>query len=208
MIPTDRAHFAAAMTRLFAIYGDELTDTLLDAWWGVLAGYDLRDVRWAMNAHATDPDKGRYRPTPADIIRHITESLPAHRAKLRNDRIRLAREKMEPLERELYQLRADLEHGLIPEADQPAARARLNGLSMQIGALTREAGIDDRPRITKAPEGARTIARVLRQLEDGNGDGYWCVVCGRFLPASGGVVVHDDVPHPDNMSFDDGDNPQ
>jgi hypothetical protein len=44
--------------------------------------------------------------------------------------------------------------------------------------------------------------------DDGNGDGYWCVVCGRFLPASGGVVVHDDVPHPDNMSFDDGDNPQ
>jgi hypothetical protein len=39
--------------------------------------------------------------------------------------------------------------------------------------------------------------------------GYWCVVCGRFLPADeGGVIVHDDVPHPDNMMFDEDDNPQ
>lgn len=26
--------------------------------------------------------------------------------------------------------------------------------------------------------------------------GYWCVVCGRFIPAKDGVVVHDSVPHP------------
>ena len=40
-------------------------------------------------------------------------------------------------------------------------------------------------------------------------NGYWCVVCGRFLPADEcGVVVHDDVPHPDNMTFDDEEHPQ
>ena len=105
MTADDRAQFALAMTRLFAIYGDELTDALLDAWFGVLAGYDLREVRVAMSAHVTDPDKGRFRPTPADIIRHITETLPQSRAKLRNAQIREARDRIDPLERELFDLR-------------------------------------------------------------------------------------------------------
>ena len=38
-------------------------------------------------------------------------------------------------------------------------------------------------------------------------EGYCCVVCGRFLLAVDGVVVHDNVPHPD-MTFDDEENPQ
>ncbi len=39
-------------------------------------------------------------------------------------------------------------------------------------------------------------------------DGYWCVVCGRFLPANSGVIVHDNVPHPPTMTFDDEERPQ
>ncbi len=38
-------------------------------------------------------------------------------------------------------------------------------------------------------------------------NGYWCVVCGRFLPSDDGVIVHDDVPHPD-MKFDEEERPQ
>lgn len=38
--------------------------------------------------------------------------------------------------------------------------------------------------------------------------GYWCVVCGRFLPDDAGVIVHDDVPHPNEMTFDEEDKPQ
>lgn len=39
--------------------------------------------------------------------------------------------------------------------------------------------------------------------------GYWCVVCGRFLPEDEyGVVVHDGVPHPAGMCFDDDKTPQ
>ena len=35
-------------------------------------------------------------------------------------------------------------------------------------------------------------------------DGYWCVVCGRHLPADeSGVIVHDEVPHPADMTFDE-----
>ena len=39
-------------------------------------------------------------------------------------------------------------------------------------------------------------------------DGYWCVMCGRFLPSEEGVIVHDDVLHPESMAFDDEDLPQ
>lgn len=46
----------------------------------------------------------------------------------------------------------------------------------------------------------------------GNSDdapcGYWCVVCGRFLPSDGGVIVHDDKPHMESMTFDEEDRPQ
>lgn len=39
--------------------------------------------------------------------------------------------------------------------------------------------------------------------------GYWCVVCGRHLPADeSGVIVHDDVPHPADMTFDEDEQPQ
>jgi hypothetical protein len=39
-------------------------------------------------------------------------------------------------------------------------------------------------------------------------DGYYCVVCGRFLPEEDGVIVHDDVSHPVDMDFGDEENPQ
>lgn len=39
-------------------------------------------------------------------------------------------------------------------------------------------------------------------------NGYWCVVCGRFLPARKGVIVHDNIPHPPMMTFDDEERPQ
>jgi hypothetical protein len=35
-------------------------------------------------------------------------------------------------------------------------------------------------------------------------DGYWCVVCGHWIPADAdAVIVHDRVYHPDIMSFDE-----
>jgi hypothetical protein len=75
----DTHDFGVAMTRLFAIYGEALTDNLLSAWWGVLSSYALDEVKLAMNHHAKDPAAGRFRPTPADIIRHLTETIPAAR---------------------------------------------------------------------------------------------------------------------------------
>ena len=39
-------------------------------------------------------------------------------------------------------------------------------------------------------------------------EGYYCVVCGKFLPEEDGVIVHDDVPHPVDMDFGDEEKPQ
>ena len=40
-------------------------------------------------------------------------------------------------------------------------------------------------------------------------DGYYCVVCGRFLEADEhGVIVHDPISHPDSMTFDEEEKPQ
>lgn len=163
MTPDDRPHFAAAMTRLFAIYGDELTDALLEAWWGVLKAYELREVRLAMNSHATDPDKGRWRPTPADMIRHITDTLPALRGKAYAARIRAARERIAPLEERLLRLEKDVELGLI---EAGAATPEVNGLRMQIGALVREAGINDRPRLTGPAAAPKLLGDSLDGLVD------------------------------------------
>ena len=41
------------------------------------------------------------------------------------------------------------------------------------------------------------------------GDGYHCVICGRFLLADEyGVILHDDIEHPPEMTFDDEEKPQ
>ena len=40
-------------------------------------------------------------------------------------------------------------------------------------------------------------------------DGFWCLWCGRYLEADDdGLIVHDDVEHPPNTTFDEEDRPQ
>lgn len=42
-----------------------------------------------------------------------------------------------------------------------------------------------------------------------NDEGYACVVCGRLIvPDETGVMVHDEIPHPINMLFNDEEQPQ
>lgn len=42
--------------------------------------------------------------------------------------------------------------------------------------------------------------------------GYGCLICGRYLEAEEfeghWLVIHDDVPHPEWMTYDEEDNPQ
>lgn len=39
-------------------------------------------------------------------------------------------------------------------------------------------------------------------------ENYYCVVCGRPIEIVDGVVVHDNISHPSDMTFDEEGNPQ
>ena len=75
-------------------------------------------------------------------------------------------------------------------------------------AEEREACAEVAAWILKMPENdvsAAIRARGARMinLTREEADGYYCVVCGKFLPLENGVIVHDDVPHPADMKFND-----
>jgi hypothetical protein len=72
-----RREFSRSLAQLFAIYGEEITENLLSAWWAILEPYRLDMVQAAMNLHASDIEKGRWKPTPADVRGHLEKTLPA-----------------------------------------------------------------------------------------------------------------------------------
>lgn len=168
MTTDDRAQFALAMTRLFAVYGDELTDALLESWWGLLQGYDLREIRLAMNCHATDPQWGHRRPAPSDIIKHLTETLPARRREAHVAKVRALREKIEPLDERFRRLKSALDLGILPDESKRKVYAEMNGIAMQTAALNRELSllVDDRPKLTMGREPA-LLAASLPEIEHG-----------------------------------------
>ncbi len=45
-------------------------------------------------------------------------------------------------------------------------------------------------------------------MDSDNKNSYWCVVCQREIENIDGVFVHDDIPHPDDMTFDEHEKPQ
>lgn len=76
MIDTDRAQFGIAVGQLMAVYKEDITPLLLEAWWSVMQPYQLRAVTAAMELHLADIDAGRFAPKPADIRKHLEVTLP------------------------------------------------------------------------------------------------------------------------------------
>lgn len=109
----ERKEFAEALTQLFAVYGADLTDRVLTAWWGVLSPYKLNAVLAAMNLHAGDVERGMYRPTPADVRKHLELTIPGM-IRARRERIaRDARERCIPLRERAMTAENDLRLGLL-----------------------------------------------------------------------------------------------
>ena len=52
---------------------DDKLRTAIDGWWMVLKNYDAKRVTQALNRFASDPDRGRFMPTPADIVSCLPE---------------------------------------------------------------------------------------------------------------------------------------
>lgn len=113
MNETDRSEFAEALAQLFAIYNDELTKRVLNAWWGVLHPYNLSAIMAAMNLHAGDPDRGMFRPTPADIRRHLERTIPTMIGEKRDSVLRDARARAAPHRDRIERIRCDVTLKLI-----------------------------------------------------------------------------------------------
>lgn len=67
------------MTSAAEVYGKELTASAANAYAFILRGYSQAQVRAAVVAHMSDPEYGRFYPTPADLIRQIDGDPSARR---------------------------------------------------------------------------------------------------------------------------------
>lgn len=135
MLARDQKEFAEAMNQLFAIYGDEVTNRMRDAWWGVLMPYKLNAIMAAMNLHAGDVERGTYRPTPADIRRHLEVTIPGMIKDRRDQIVRDARERLSPLKAQHSLLRNDVRIGVKKVED---ARGEAAAIEAQIRAILSE----------------------------------------------------------------------
>lgn len=70
----DRLQFAQLMTGISEIHGKALSKAAMALWWASLEPHSLEDVKRALGAHTRDSERGRFMPTPADVIRHIDGS--------------------------------------------------------------------------------------------------------------------------------------
>jgi hypothetical protein len=77
--------------------------------------------------------------------------------------------------------------------------------AMQIALDALEANLGNWAAKTKAVEVLRQALET--EQEPVVDEGYYCVVCGKYIEAVDGVIVHNDIPHP-YMAFDDEENPQ
>ena len=67
----DRREFAKLVVSVAELIGKEVSENAMSIWWSMLERYELSAVRDAFDRHLRDPERGRFMPAPADIIRHI-----------------------------------------------------------------------------------------------------------------------------------------
>lgn len=63
--------FQALLTDALAFYRQDVSEFALSVWWGACRPFTLEQVRKAFTAHATDAERGRFPPMPADIVKHL-----------------------------------------------------------------------------------------------------------------------------------------
>lgn len=71
MQPTDRGAFKALLTDAMAFWRTDLSTFALGVWWEACKTFELEQVSKAITAHAMDPEQGRFKPMPADIVKQL-----------------------------------------------------------------------------------------------------------------------------------------
>jgi hypothetical protein len=71
MAPHDKPEFVELLTQVLGFYGQAVSPFAVGVWWQACQGVELEQLRRALSAHALDPDRGRWAPKPADIVRQL-----------------------------------------------------------------------------------------------------------------------------------------
>lgn len=72
MRPTDKPALLALLTDVLAYYRQHVSDFTMTVWWAACQPFDLAQVRKALTAHATDPERGQFAPKVADLVRILS----------------------------------------------------------------------------------------------------------------------------------------
>jgi hypothetical protein len=75
MSPDDRKGLVALITDALAYYRQPVSEFTLQVWVNACDAYSLEQVRKAITAHATDPERGQFAPKVADVVRHLSGTL-------------------------------------------------------------------------------------------------------------------------------------
>lgn len=73
--------FRELLTNVMAYYRQDVSQFVLDLWWNACKGFEFEQVAKAMQAHATDPERGQFAPKVADIAR-VLQGTTTERAAL------------------------------------------------------------------------------------------------------------------------------
>lgn len=71
MQQSDLPGFQGLLTDALAFYRQDVSEFSLSVWWQVCQPFSLEQVTKAFTAHATDAERGRFPPLPADMVKHL-----------------------------------------------------------------------------------------------------------------------------------------
>jgi hypothetical protein len=71
MTADDKRAFKDLITQAMAFYRQDVSTFSLGVWWQACESFSLEQVTKAFTAHATDAERGRFAPMPADIVKHL-----------------------------------------------------------------------------------------------------------------------------------------
>lgn len=77
----ERGEFAQLITDVLAYYRQDASRFVLELWWNACQGFDLDQIRNAVQRHCTDPERGQFAPKVADIAR-VLQGTATDRAAL------------------------------------------------------------------------------------------------------------------------------
>lgn len=75
MVKSDKPKFAELLAVMSGAFSREVTVPMASTYWALLEKYDLRDVERGVLSYM---QTGKFFPSPAEIIEHIGNGLPAH----------------------------------------------------------------------------------------------------------------------------------